>query len=209
MKKILSALALSFFLLPAFAMGTSGISNQPAYPSMYLGLQAGLAYDGLPSSEKVVGDIVDLKKDKSRNLGARIFTGYNFNKYIAFEGGFLVTDNREVKFLVFNKDLLAKVKINEKILDFTPRVNFPIGDKFKFYVRAGVAYIDALNENKDVKYFNYVYGLGVDYSITQSISLGIAYSHYNGGGNKLADVFNQTAAPSLDFYSASISYKFG
>lgn len=176
--------------------------------SVYIGIQGGIAYDKLKDNEKIIPEVLSLKKDQKVNLSGRIFMGYNFNKNFALEGGFLMTDQRDIKAIAFNKEVITKFKIKEHILDLTPRINIPLGDKFTAYARGGVVYIDAFNTGKDKKEFNLTYGLGLDYHINNSASVGVSWSHYNGGSTKPIDIIYKKYEPALNFYTISISYKF-
>jgi opacity protein-like surface antigen len=210
MKKLCAAFVASFLATSSFAAPTTNTAYQP---NVYVGVQAGLAYDNLQKN-KTVYNLFQIKKDYNVNYGGRLFVGYNFTKHFGLETGFLMTDSHNIKVsmrhgvMPIGATKIGKFQINEKILDLTPRVNIPLDEKFTVYARGGVAYIDAFNGHVSKKNLNLVYGAGIDYNVTDKLSTGFAWSHYNGGSNKLDDLISGKAQPSLNFYGLSVSYKF-
>jgi len=209
MKKLCVAFVTSLLAISAFA----DIKNPNTQHNVYVGIQGGLAYDNLQKNTTIY-NIFDLKKDSKINYSGRLFMGYNFTKHFGLETGFLMTDTRNIRVSVNNNVIptgiqkIGNFKINEKILDLTPRINIPLDDKFTVYARGGVAYIDAFNGHVDKSNLNLVYGAGIDYAVTTKLSTGFAWSHYNGGSTKLIDLISGKAQPSLNFYGLSVSYKF-
>ena len=191
MKKTL--IFLSAFLLVNTAIASD---NNSFNPGIYLGLQGGIAYDGLPNHNL-----------KGVNFSGRFFAGYNFTKHLALESSFLATDSREIKNIV-GDNLTDKVKLKQQILDFTPRINIPLDDNFTIYARGGIACIDYFEKGTVSKTFNITYGLGLDYKITNHLATGISWSHYNGGSTKPVDIIYRKYQPSLDFYGLSLTYNF-
>ena len=200
MKKTLLFLSLLVVSTCGFAKPAPQNNNS----NFYIGAQGGLAYDGLKT--KNFYNILILKKDESINMAGRLFIGYNLNKNFGLETGFLVTDNREIKCLAINKELIKKFNVKQSIIDVTPRVNIPV-DNFNFYAKAGVAYIDFFNSGKDLDSYKLTYGLGVDYKLTNNISTGFAWQHYDGGSHKPIDILYRKYEPALDFYGVSLTYK--
>lgn len=165
-------------------------------PDIYVGAQGGIAYDGLPNNTF-----------KGVNFGGRAFAGYNFTQHLAIEAGVLLTDSKEVK-KVIGEGVNAKLKFRQQILDFTPRINIPLDNKFTAYAKAGIACLDYFESGSVSKTFNMTYGLGIDYKITDKLSTGFAWNHYNGGSTKIVDIIYKKYQPSLDFYALSLTYSF-
>ena len=190
MKKIFLFLLLSLFSLNVFAQNPSGFA-----PGIYVGVQGGIAYDGLPNHNL-----------SGINFGGRAFAGYNFTENFALEAGFLATDNKEVKDRLNGNT--EKLKLRQQILDAAIRINAPLGDNFIVYAKGGMACLDYFEKGNVSKIFNMTYGLGLDYKITNKLSAGFMWSHYNGGSKKPIDIIYKKYQPSLDFYALSLAYTF-
>jgi len=191
MKKLL--LFTAAFLLSSSVFAKT---NNNFNPDIYVGLQGGVAYDGLPNNVL-----------KGVNFGGRAFAGYNLTQHLAVEAGVLLTDNREVK-KVIGEGIKTKIKFRQQILDFTPRVNVPLDEDFTVFAKAGVACLDYFEKGSVSKTFNMTYGLGIDYKINSKLSTGFTWNHYNGGSTKPIDIIYKKYQPSLDFYALSLTYSF-
>lgn len=151
--------------------------------------------------------------DQDRHFGFKAYGGYEFNRYLALEGGYF--DLGRFGFTantVPAGSLRGDIKIKGVNLDVVGSV--PIGDQFSIFARAGVNYADAkdsfagtgavavINPAPSKSAANYKFGLGVQYDFTPTFGMRIEAERYridDAVGNK-GDV---------DLYSAGLVFKFG
>jgi OOP family OmpA-OmpF porin len=144
--------------------------------------------------------------------GFKVFGGYQFNKYFAFEGGYFdlgkfgFTANKPAGTL--NGDLKANG------FNFDAVLSLPFTEKFSGFLRAGVINADTkdtfagtgavvvLNQNPTKRETNYKYGAGLQYDFTRSFGMRAEYERYrinDAVGNK-GDV---------DLASVGVLFRFG
>lgn len=167
-------------------------------PSIYVGLQAGMADTGLKSFSENV--------DKDFALSGRLFAGYDFSKYFAVETGyFLVQPKTEFK--------NAGVKVGDvrtMAYDLVGKIKAPVMDNFGVYAKFGPAYLmqksTAVSGYSDsANKLTVTYGVGAYYNLNDSWSLDAGYTHYRSGQSKQ---YKDDEQSSVDFYSLGVSYKF-
>jgi OOP family OmpA-OmpF porin len=154
--------------------------------------------------------------DDNRDIGYKIFGGYQFNKNFALEGGYF--DLGKFGFTSITAapsagTLSGNIKLRGLNLDAVGIL--PITDKFSAFGRVGLNYAEArddftstgavpvlANPNPSKRDTNYKFGLGLQYALTDSLALRAEAERYridDAVGNK-GDV---------DLISVGLIYKFG
>lgn len=186
-----------------------------AHEGIYLGAGTGLVYNGLDSSNNYT-PTYQVLKNKNNQVAGRLFLGYDINKYLGVEAGYLLTTNLTIND-VDQGELAAKFKVKEQIADLMAKGRFYAGDSLFIFGEAGLAYINVKDtvkttytgfKNGENSNINVVYGAGIGYDISQSWSAEAVYTRYNGSRDASYDILNGKFRPTLGFYSINISYKF-
>ena len=164
---------------------------------------------GLLANGLTAGGINDINRD----LGFKVFGGYQYNKYFAVEGGYF-----DLGQFGFNTSTVpagtfsGEIKLKGLNLDAVGIL--PITDKFSVFGRIGVTHIQAndsfvgtgavnvLNPSPNSRDTNLKVGLGLQYALTDSLTLRSEIERYridDAVGNK-GDV---------DLVSVGLVYRFG
>ncbi len=148
-----------------------------------------------------------------RDTGYKLFTGYQFNKYFALEGGYF--DLGKFGFTANTNpagSLRGEIKLRGLNLDLVGTL--PLTDNLSAFGRVGAAYAEAKdtfrgsglvivrNPNPSTKQTNVKYGGGLQYAFNDAWSMRLEAERYrvnDAVGNK-GDV---------DLYSAGLVYRFG
>jgi OOP family OmpA-OmpF porin len=187
-------------------------------PSWYFGANIGQAQvtiddarisSGMVANGLVVGPINDIHRD----LGFKIFGGYQFNKNFALEGGYFNLGQ-----FGFNTStvplgtLSGDVRVKGVNLDAVGTL--PITNKFSIFGHLGVTYtqtsdafvgtgaVNVFNPNPSSRDTNFKIGLGLQYALTDALTLRTEIERYridDAVGNK-GDV---------DLVSVGLIYRFG
>jgi len=152
-------------------------------------------------------------KDEDSDLGYKIFGGYQFNKYLALEGGYF--DLGSFGFTATTVPagtLVGNIEINGLNLDLVGIV--PIAKRISALGRVGASYAQAkdtftgtgsvniLNSNPSKRDTNYKFGLGLQYDFTEALAIraeGERYRINDAVGNK----------GDIDLVSVGLIYRFG
>jgi OOP family OmpA-OmpF porin len=164
---------------------------------------------GLLANGLTAGGINDINRD----LGFKVFGGYQYNKYFAVEGGYF-----DLGQFGFNTStipagtLSGDIKLKGLNLDAVGIL--PITEKFSVFGRIGVTHtqandsfvgtgaVNVLNPNPNSRETNLKVGLGLQYALTDSLTLRSEIERYridDAVGNK-GDV---------DLVSVGLVYRFG
>jgi OOP family OmpA-OmpF porin len=148
-----------------------------------------------------------------RHVGYKLYGGYQFNKYLALEGGYF--DLGRFGYTVTTVPagtLHGETRIRGANLDVLGML--PIFDRFSAFARVGVNYarakdsftssgfVNVANSNPSENGTNYKFGLGLQYQITDSLAMRLEGERYrvkDGIGNK----------GDIDLYSVGLIYQFG
>ena len=184
--KIAAIMAVSMLCFPA-------VAQEQNEEGPYGGVSVGsMSFED--SSEVVNGVRVDANVDNG--VGVRAFGGYNVNKFLGVEGGFIyskldfnITDgvNRatgDLKVSAFDLGIVGKFPINDYVSPFG-RVGLAIWD-----AEAEVAGVTVDDDGTDL-----MFGLGLEISPTDNIAIRGEWSRINADDN-------------VDFISLSAIYEF-
>jgi opacity protein-like surface antigen len=182
----------------AISMCSLAFSAHAAKPGIYMGIGAGYSH---------LADFSDIEKDSETNVGAKVFIGYNFNKYFGMEvsyAGYGETEYGEYfsynsynNYYVLNYNLKTFSAVGKFYLpaDENDKTN-----NFDLYVLLGAAnataYVDLRSSFMSYEYTDHfsnnaivgVFGLGVNYNINSNIAAGLEYT-FTGGKSGDSDGF--------------------
>jgi opacity protein-like surface antigen len=133
--------------------------------------------------------------------GARIFVGDQVNRFIAFEGGYTNYGYPEAINLYGYENL--REPMSESAFDAQAKLSLPVSKRFNLYAKGGLAYVmtqhfsssattdgSALSfltsfqySEDDITALRPVYGAGISFDLTKSLSTDISWSQIIGGNN--------------------------
>ena len=206
-------------LLPAMTLAACAAPAPAAEQSgWYVGGNAGLAKANI-EERRIAAELldaglttVDFYEDED-HFGYKLFTGYQFNRFFALEGGFFDLGNfnmtavtlpggtlrEELKVKGLNLDLLLLLPFTEKFSAFARGGGNYAESKVSFAGSGAVVVGDARSKERD---HNYKFGFGIQYFFTDSFAMRAEAERYrvdDGVGNR----------GDIDLYSAGLLYRFG
>ncbi|MBB71380.1 MAG: hypothetical protein CMF50_03180 [Legionellales bacterium] len=201
LKKILPAVAVSCVLATSayatpngfYAGGQLGYSD-----SDYTAASQGLKSVSLNGTSTQVSGPANTKTEKD-HLGGRLYTGYQFNKYLGAELGFTDYGDNKIKNAYGLEG--TNVTLNNQAVDLVGKLSYPVTDKFDVFGKAGGAYVMADKAKSDVTATTVpggamfsgtvktksmdklrpTYGLGASYMLTNNVSADLSYMRIQGG----------------------------
>jgi len=208
MKRITLAVA-------ALALSAS-ISSFAANPGSYVGLGLGGSRLNSPNIDTTYLGTYSYSESRG-GLGARIFTGYNFNRYF---GGELAYGNySQSKYSLTVPGSNSEVTYNLQALSLVGKAYLPVdGSGFNFYALGGVALVNSTtkvsNQNDTLvlasqstttrKVLPQIGG-GISVDVNSQITSGLEYSHIQGSGDLKTSA---TAITDADMLTLNLAYKF-
>jgi OOP family OmpA-OmpF porin len=151
--------------------------------------------------------------DRNRDTGWKVFTGYQFNRYFALEGGYF-----DLGRFGFTATTLPPGTLNGSItlrgLDFDAVGFVPITAKFSAFGRAGLAYAEArdafsgsgfvgvVSPQASRDQTNYTFGAGLQYDITRCLAARTEVQRY-----RVNDAVGNRG--DIDLYSLGLLVRFG
>src|ERR1035438_9553881 len=127
--------------------------------------------------------------DQNKDIGFKVFAGYEFNRYFSLEGGYF-----NLGHFSYSATTVSPGTLNGDIriqgLNFDPVLSLPFTEKFSGFVRAGVTYAqskDAFNgagaglvhdPNPKKEAFGYKFGGGLQYDFTKSVGMRLEAERY-------------------------------
>jgi OOP family OmpA-OmpF porin len=183
----------------------------------YVGVNAGQSRATLDDARITAGLLSDALtttsiSDDNSHFGFKVFSGYEFNRYFALEGGYFNLGQ-----FGFTADtipagsLRGDIKLQGANIDLVGSV--PLGDKFSLFARAGLNYADAkdsfsgtgsvavLNPSPSKSAANYKFGAGAEYDFTRAVGIRIEAERY-----RIDDAVGNKG--DIDLYSVGLVYKF-
>jgi OmpA-OmpF porin, OOP family len=151
--------------------------------------------------------------DDDRDIGYKIFGGYQFNRNFALEGGYF--DLGKFGYTartVPSGTLTGSSRIRGLNLDLVGTL--PITDKFSAFARVGLNYADVrdsfsgtgavrvLNPNPSKREANYKFGVGAQYAFTDALAMRVEAERY-----RINDAVGNRG--DVDLVSVGLIYRFG
>lgn len=168
------------------------------------GINTGLASSGFP---------VTAFEDDERDTGYKLFAGYQFNRYIAIEGGYFDLGEFDFQATTLPDGMLdGRIEIHGVNLDLVGMV--PLTDRFAIFGRAGVqrarakdrfigsGIVNVFNPRREETDTNYKAGVGLQYAITPSLDFRFEVERY-----RIDDAVGNTG--DIDLLSVGLVYRFG
>lgn len=160
----------------------------------YLGLQLGQSHSDYSASSEdvdtpILGPATIDKKDPS-GFGGRLYAGYQFNRYLASELGYIMFNTVKIDNIFGIPN--ANETIKPRAGDLVAKIMVPFAEKFDIYARLGAAYLyvtrnynspativepNSSNSHK----FRATYGIGADYQISPTLSTDLSWMQVQGG----------------------------
>jgi OmpA-OmpF porin, OOP family len=189
-----------------------------AEPGWYFGANLGESEASIDDSGIVARQLANgstnIRLDtKDSKTGYKVFTGYQFNRFFAIEGGYFDLGNFSYRSFttpqaVYTGD--SKVRgINADLVGI-----LPMGERFSAFARAGLTHTDVKNKYRGygaarVSTFgtsdrddSYKYGLGLQYDFTDNFAMRLEAERYD----SVNRMFNKRM---VDMYSVGVVYRFG
>lgn len=151
--------------------------------------------------------------DDDRDVGYKLYGGYQFNRNFALEGGYFDlgkfgftattvpagTLNGNIRLRGFNLDAVGILPITEKISALgRVGVNYAEArDRF-----SGTGAVTVANPNPSKRDTNYKYGLGIQYAFTESLAMRVEAERY-----RIDDAVGNRG--DVDLISVGLLYRFG
>ena len=152
-------------------------------------------------------------KDEDRDIGYKLFAGYQFNKYFALEGGYFNlgkfgytattvpqgTLNGEIKLQGLNLDAVGIWPITEKFSAIA-RVGANYAEAKDTFVGTGAVIVT--NPNPSKRDTNIKYGVGLQYAFTEALAIRAEAERY-----RIDDAVGNKG--DIDLISLGLVYRFG
>lgn len=208
LKWTLSTLALAGLAMPATAADPShwylgaGLGQSQA-DIAEREIRADLLASGLTTSEFA---------DEESDFGYKLFAGYQFNRYLALEGGYFDlgqfdytattvpagTLSGKLKFRGLNLDLVGMMPFSERAAVFA-RIGAHHGKTNVAF--AGTGAVNVLNPSESETNTNYKFGVGLQYNVTDALALRLEAERY-----RIDDAVGNDS--DLDLLSAGFVFRF-
>jgi OOP family OmpA-OmpF porin len=216
--KTMKSFKCSALLTATILAACAGSAARADDSGWYIGGNAGLAKANI-EERRIANELldaglttVDIYEDEE-HFGYKLFTGYQFNRFFAMEGGFFDLGNfnmtaitlpagtlsEEIKVRGLNLDLLLLLPFTEKFSAFLRGGGNYAESKVSFAGTGAVVVGDARSKERDE---NYKFGAGLQYFFTDSLAMRLEAERYridDGIGNR----------GDIDLYSAGLLYRFG
>ena len=204
--------------LLAFAVLVASFSAAADESAWYLGGNGGLSTAEI-DDKRIIGGLLSegftsasISNDDERDVGYKLFGGYQFTRYLALEAGYF--DLGEFGFEAATEPtglLSGDIKLRGVNLDAVGML--PFTDRFSAFGRAGVNYAEAKvsfsgsgavnvpDPRREERAAHYKVGLGLEYDLTESLALRAEAERY-----RISDAVGNDG--DVDFYSMGLVYRF-
>lgn len=238
-KTLLKAVVISG--LNIIAALTASANAVAASPGFYLGVQGGWSHlDYNESSYSVVGSnfvtptangytynyVSNTGSTKKSGFGGRPYIGYQFNDYVAIEGGYTwyeknkLTDSGASSFYDYSASYsTASGTIKQQAVDVVAKGILPLEDGFGLYVKGGGAYVKAkesssatvvnsqvsmvlpasTSSNSTISKWRPVAGAGISYDFNEMVTADVSWTR----------IFRGSGIANSDLAAVGVSYHFG
>lgn len=214
MKMIRASVALGLVALTAVAAPFAMADDSGLYIGGNIGQsRATIDEERIVNSLAGAGFTTTGFEDDNRDLGFKLFGGYQFNKYLALEAGYF--DLGKFDFTATGLPpgtLSGNIKIKGVNLDLVGIL--PITEKFSAFGRVGANYakvedsfvgggsLTVLNPNPTKRDTNYKLGLGLQYAFNDALAMRVEAERY-----RIDDAVGNDG--DIDLISAGLVFRFG
>ncbi|MDF3055544.1 MAG: OmpA-like transrane domain protein [Gammaproteobacteria bacterium] len=142
-------------------------------------------------------------------FAGRVFLGYDFNRYIGFEGGYIYLPTATLALDIDNNTSVG-VDISNYAFDFLGKISVPVTSGLSLYAKAGLGYFHSsisgpnLGQTGDASHFGPAFGVGAGYEIIPNLAINLSWLRYSGNGDMNSDNYQ----PNPDVGLLGLSYKF-
>lgn len=205
--KTTGVLLLATFANPLMAQTTTDYSS-----GWYMGGNIGLSTSNIDKDRIIQNLPNSLYTDDEKDLGYKLFGGYQFNKYFALEGGYFNLGKFNYALSTATGTAGGNIKIMGVNLDAVAIL--PVTENFSVFGRAGVNYAQAKDSfsttgsisitDTDPKKsdLNYKFGAGIQYAITDAVGIRLEAERY-----RINDAVGNRG--DIDLFSVGLTYRFG
>jgi OOP family OmpA-OmpF porin len=203
------------FFMTLLTVGPSAMAQDSGW---YVGANAGQAKANI-DEERVATDLLAVGLttvdfwDDDTHFGYKLFTGYQFNRFFAIEGGLFDLGNfnltavtlpagslrEEIKVTGLNMDLLVLLPFTEKLSMFGRAGGNYAESEVSFQGTDAVVVLDSERKERDK---NYKFGFGLQYFFTDNFAMRAEAERY-----RIDDAVGNRG--DIDLYSAGLLYRFG
>ncbi len=204
--------AASFLLFATFANPLMAETTTDYSSGWYMGGNIGISA-AIIDEDTITQNITNPSyTDDERKLGYKLYGGYQFNKYIALEGGYFNLGKFDYTLSTATGTLDGDIKVMGANLDAV--ATLPITENFSAFGRVGANYaqvkdsfnttgtISVADTNPEKNGVNYKFGAGLQYAITDTIGTRIEAERY-----RINDAVGNDG--DIDLYSIGLTYRFG
>lgn len=203
----------SILLLATFANALMADTKTDYSSGWYVGGNIGMSTANV-DEEKITQNLTTNYSytDDERDLGYKLFGGYQFNKYFALEGGYFNLGKFDYSLSTGTGTAEGNIKIMGVNLDAVGTL--PITEKFSVFGRVGAAYarakdsfgttgsISITDTNPKKSDLNYKFGGGLQYAITDAVGIRLEAERY-----RIDDAVGNRG--DVDLFSVGLTYRFG
>ena len=162
---------------------------------------------------------------KDTGFAGRVYAGYDFNKYLAIEGGWTYLPKAKVHttFIIPPMTASESFKIKQYAFDLVGKITAPLGDGLAVYAKGGVNYFRSkmgdihisgttplgasstttVTGKAKFDHWGPVVGFGASYEIMPNLLAHVDWMRFSGDGKFFGDY-----QPNPDVIMAGLSYKF-
>lgn len=201
-----------FLLLATFANPLMAQTTTDYSSGWYMGGNIGMSTANI-DQDKITQNLTNPSyTDDERDLGYKLFGGYQFNKYFALEGGYFNLGKFDYALSTATGTAEGNIKIMGVNLDAVAIL--PVTENFSVFGRAGANYAQAKDSfsttgsisitDTDPKKtdLNFKFGAGLQYAITDAVGIRLEAERYriNDAVGNIGDI---------DLFSVGLTYRFG
>lgn len=201
-----------FLLLATFGNPLIAQTETDYSSGWYMGGNIGISTANI-DEEKITQNLTNPSyTDDERDLGYKLFGGYQFNQYFALEGGYFNLGKFDYALSTATGTAAGNIKIWGVNLDAV--VLLPVTEDFSLFGRAGANYArakDSFSSTGTISFtdtdpkksdLNFKFGGGLQYAITDAVGIRLEAERYriNDAVGNIGDI---------DLFSVGLIYRFG
>lgn len=201
-----------FLLFAVFANPLMAQTTTDYNTGWYMGGNVGISTANI-DKDKITQNFTNYSyRDDEKDLGYKLFGGYQFNKNFALEGGYFDLGKFDYSLATSSGTLDGNIKVRGLNLDAVAIL--PITEDFSAFARIGANYaqskdsfgttgsISMSDTSPQKNDLNYKFGAGLQYAVTEALALRLEAERY-----RINDAVGNDG--DIDFFSIGLIYKFG